>query len=88
MGCDCALGSEYNYIMAALKITSIGGVAGIVLPEEVLHRLGVAPGDTLYLTETPRGIELTPLDPKVAQQLAVAEGVMPDNREVLKRLAE
>lgn len=74
--------------MAALKITSIGNAAGIVLPEAVLHRLGVAPGDTVYLTETPNGVELTTLDPESARQLDVAESVMRDNLDVLKRLAE
>jgi putative addiction module antidote len=43
-----------------VKITTIGNSVGIVLPKEVLNRLHVEKGDSLYLLETPEGIQLTP----------------------------
>jgi len=59
-----------------------------VLPKEILHRLRVDRGDTLYVIETPNGIELTPYDPEFARQMDVAERVMREDRDVLRKLAE
>ena len=71
-----------------LKITTVGNSAGIVLPREILERLRVEKGDTLYAVETPNGIELTPYDEEFAEEMAIAEKVMRDNRDLLKKLAE
>lgn len=73
---------------AKLKITSIGNSAGVILPKEVLEKLRVGKGDTLFLTETPMGFELSPLDEKIQRQMAVAEQVMRDNRNLLHKLAQ
>ena len=73
---------------AKLKITSIGNSAGVILPKEVLEKLRVGKGDTLFLTETPMGFELSSLDEKIQRQMAVAEQVMRDNRNLLHRLAQ
>ena len=73
---------------AALKLTAIGNSVGIVLPKEVLVRLRVGRGDTLFLTETPTGVELTAYRPEFAQQLELAEDIMRENRDVLKKLAK
>ena len=73
---------------AKLKITTVGNSAGIVLPREILERLRVEKGDVLYATETPNGIELTPYDEEFAEDMAVAERVMRENRDLLRKLAE
>ncbi len=73
---------------AKLKITSIGNSAGVILPKEVLEKLRVGKGDTLFLTETPMGFQLSPLDEKIQRQMAVAEQVMRDNRNLLHKLAQ
>ncbi len=52
-------------------------------------RLRVKKGDTLYLTEAPDGgYRLTPYDPAFARQMALAEEIMHDDREVLRALAK
>ena len=71
-----------------LKITTIGNSVGIVLPREILERLRVKKGDTLYASETPNGIELTPFDEEFAEDMAIAEKVMHENRDLLRKLAE
>lgn len=71
-----------------LKLTTIGNSVGVVLPRELLSRLRLEKGDNLYVLETPDGIELTPFDPELARQLEVAEGVMKENRTVLRKLAK
>lgn len=72
----------------AVKITTIGNSVGIVLPREVLSKLKVAKGDTLYVLDTPDGVELTPFDPSFAEEMEVAKRIMRENRDVLRRLAE
>lgn len=74
--------------MVKLELTSIGESLGVVLPREVLQRLQVGEGDSLFALETPTGVELTPYDPEVETQLQVARRVMLEDREVLHKLAE
>jgi len=74
--------------MTTLKITAIGNSAGVVLPRELLARLRVDKGDSLYVVETPHGIELTPYAPDFAAQMDLAEDVMRENRDVLRKLSK
>ena len=74
--------------MQSLKITTVGNSAGIVLTREILDRLHVEKGDSLYVLETPNGIELTPYNPAFGKQMDVAERVMREDRDVLRKLAE
>jgi putative addiction module antidote len=74
--------------MKTLKLTTVGSSTGVILPKELLERLRVSKGDTLHVIETPNGIELTPYDPDFAAQIAVAEDVMREDRNVLRKLAE
>lgn len=71
-----------------VKITTIGNSVGIVLPKEVLNRLHVEKGDSLYVTDTPDGIQLTPYDQDFADVMDAAKRVMRKNRDVLRRLAQ
>jgi putative addiction module antidote len=71
-----------------LKITTIGNSTGVVLPKEILQKLRVEKGDSLFVVETPNGIELTPYDPEFAAQIETAERVMREDRDALRKLAE
>lgn len=73
---------------AKLKITSIGNSAGVILPKEVLEKLRVGKGDTLFLSETPTGFVVSALDEKIQRQMEVAEQVMRENRNLLHKLAQ
>ena len=74
--------------MHSLKVTTVGASAGVILNKEVMAHLKVRKGDTLYLTEAPDGgYRLTPYDPDFARQVALAEDIMHDDREVLRALA-
>lgn len=74
--------------MIALKITTVGNSTGVILPKEVLARLKMQKGDTLYLVETPDGYQLTPYDETFARQVRAAEEVLRDHRDVLHELAK
>jgi putative addiction module antidote len=71
-----------------LKITTVGSSAGVVLPKEVLARLRIEKGDTLFLTEAADGYRLTPFDPDFERQMELARQVMRGRRNVLKELAK
>ena len=73
---------------STLKITTVGNSVGIVLPKDILERLRVQKGDSLFVTETPDGIELRPYDEEFADDMAIAEKIMRENRDVLRKLAE
>lgn len=73
---------------ATLKITSIGNSAGVILPKEILEKLRLGKGDTLTVTETPDGLLLSPFDEKVALQMEIAERIMRENRNMLRKLAQ
>jgi len=72
----------------AAKIITIGNSVGVVLPKEILNRLHVEKGDTVYFTEAPDGVRLTPYTASFADKLDAFEHVMRENRDVLKKLAE
>ena len=74
--------------MTELKVTTVGNSTGIVLPKNLLAKLRVNKGDTLYAVETPNGIELTAYNPEFALQMGMAEEIMREDRDVLKKLAE
>ncbi len=73
---------------ASVKITQIGNSVGIILPKEVLAQLNVEKGDSLFLSSTPEGIQLSPYDQSFAEEMASARRVMRKHRDVLRRLAE
>ena len=74
--------------LTTLKIISVGNSTGVILTKELLTKLGVDKGDVLHVIETENGIELTPYDPEFDAQMAVAEEIMHENRDLLRRLAK
>lgn len=71
-----------------VKVTTVGNSTGIVLPKELLMKLKIEKGDTLYVTETPDGVQLTPYDEKFLRVMEAAHQVMRENRDVLRKLAQ
>lgn len=74
--------------MTALKLTQIGNSVGVILPKEVLARLKVEKGDSLYVTETPGGVTLTPYDPSFEEQLELGREFMREYRDTFRALAK
>lgn len=71
-----------------LKLSKIGNSTGVILPKELLARLRVELGDTIYATESPDGIRLTASDPDFEAKMALAEKIMREDREILRVLAQ
>ena len=74
--------------MHTLKVTQIGNSFGVILPKDVLARLKLNKGDTVYMTETPDGFALTPLDPSFAEQLDIGREFMREYRDTCRALAK
>lgn len=75
--------------MTKLKLTSIGTSTGVIIPKEMLARMNVEKGDTLYAVEAPEGgYRLTPYDPDFATKMEKAEDIMRRYRNTLRALAK
>jgi putative addiction module antidote len=74
--------------MTKLKVTTVGSSVGVVLPKEVLARLKVSKGDSLFLTESPDGFRITPYDPAFEEDMTLARQVMRKRRNLLRELAK
>ena len=71
-----------------LKIRKIGNSLGASIPKEILERMNVGEGDTLYVTQTPHGIQLTPYDPEFELAMEAALKITNRYRNALKELAK
>ena len=74
--------------MPALKLKAVGTSTGVVIPKEMLIRMRVEKGDSLFAVESPDGYILTPYDPDVDEQLKMSREIMDEYRETFKKLAE
>ena len=72
-----------------LKLVKIGNSTGVIVPREMLARLRVGLGDTLYASETPDGgVRLTASNPDFEAKMNLAEQIMREDRDILRVLAK
>ena len=75
--------------MIKLKLTAVGNSAGVVFSKEVLARLKVDKGDTLYLTESPQNsLRMTADDRQFVDIMELADKAMRRYRNALRELAK
>jgi putative addiction module antidote len=74
--------------MIALKLTQIGNSVGVILPKEVLARLKLEKGDTVFVTDAANGVLLTPYSAEFEEQMAAARRIAKKRRAVLRELAK
>jgi putative addiction module antidote len=74
--------------VTVLKLITVGTSTGVVIPKEMLSRLKVGKGDTLFAIETPSGYLLTPYDPEIERQLKLGQEIMNEYRDTLRALAK
>jgi putative addiction module antidote len=77
-----------GFSMHTLKLTQIGNSVGVILPKEALSRLRLEKGQTVFLTETPDGLVLTPYDPALEDQIQAGRAFMRDFRDTFHQLAK
>ncbi|EYR80677.1 MULTISPECIES: AbrB/MazE/SpoVT family DNA-binding domain-containing protein [unclassified Shinella] len=71
-----------------ITIRKIGNSEGIIIPKDVLDRMGVKAGDELILSEEDGKIKLVPQNTDLAEQLKAARLGMEKYRVALRELAK
>ena len=72
-----------------LELKKIGNSTGIILPKELLARLGLEQGDAVHVTEGPdRSVKLSVYDPHHDKVMEIGQDVMREYCETFKALAE
>jgi putative addiction module antidote len=74
--------------MFKVKVRKIGNSLGAILPGEVAARLRVKEGDSLSMTETADGIQLSPYDPDFEAVMSAFERGRKRYRNALRLLAK
>lgn len=74
--------------MLKVKVRKIGNSLGTILPGEVAARLRIKEGDSLSVTETPDGVQLSPYDPEFEAAMESFERGRARYRNALRRLAK
>lgn len=74
--------------MAEMKVIAIGNSMGVILPRDLLVRLGVQKGDSLFVTDEVDGLTLSVRPPDFDEQMAVARRIMRERVAVLRELAK
>ncbi len=74
--------------MFTLKLTQIGNSVGVVLPKDLLAKLNLDKGDSLFVTESPDGLRMTAHDPEFELQMRIGRELMKERRNVLRELAK
>lgn len=74
--------------MTELKLIQIGNSVGVVIPKEVLVALKLDKGDSLFATKTPGGLNLSPTDPDLEDELKLGREFMKRYRDTFKALAK
>jgi putative addiction module antidote len=86
-----SMNNSYNFAvnsMTPLKLTQIGNSVGVILPKEVLARLKLEKGDTVFLTDSAHGVNLSPYDPSLDEQLDAGREFMREFRDTFHQLAK
>jgi putative addiction module antidote len=69
-------------------VRKIGNSEGVILPKEMLERLGVSAGDRLDIVETRDGLQLVRPDTDFAKQMRAAHEGMKKYHDALRELAK
>jgi len=71
-----------------VTIRKIGNSEGVIIPKEVLEKLGLRSGDTLELREVDNGLELLHQKADLTEQLKAARIGLQKYRVALRELAK
>ena len=71
-----------------LKVKKRGNSLSVILPKEIASNLHVGDGDTLFITKTQLGYQVSAYDPEFEQKMNAARQGMRKYRNALIKLAE
>ena len=71
-----------------LELKKIGNSTGLILPKELLARLGLQQGDKVVVTETPGGLSISRDEQTLADGMEIARKAIKTYRSALTELAK
>lgn len=72
-----------------LELKRIGNSTGLILPKELLARLGLEQGDAVFIREdAERSFNVSPYDEQHEKVMQIARQVMKDYQNTFKALAK
>lgn len=71
-----------------VNVTKHGDSLSVVLPQDIVTQLNIEEGDTLYLTKTSNGYEISALNPEFAKKMEIARRGIQQYRNALIDLAQ
>ena len=71
-----------------LKVKKRGNSLSVIIPKEMAAEMNIEDGDTLFVTKTPSGYEISPYDPSFANKMEIARRGMKKYRNALIELAK
>jgi putative addiction module antidote len=71
-----------------LELKRIGNSTGLILPKELLARLGLEQGDSVFVTEGPDGLTINKRDENFEKGMEIARKAMKTYENALKELAK
>lgn len=71
-----------------LQLKKIGNSTGLILPKDLLQRLGLEQGDEVIVSEAPDGLTVTRPQDDFERGLEIARKAMKKYRSTLKELAK
>ncbi|MGH8000677.1 MAG: AbrB/MazE/SpoVT family DNA-binding domain-containing protein [Brasilonema sp.] len=74
--------------MYTLKVRRVGNSLGTTLPKEILQKLRVSEGDSIFVTETADGVYLTASNPNFEKAMEAYKKVSTKYRNALRELAK
>lgn len=71
-----------------LQIKKIGNSTGLILPKELLQRLGLEQGDEVIVSQEPDGLKIRLMEDDFERGLEIARKAMKKYRSALRELAK
>jgi putative addiction module antidote len=75
-------------MIQTLKLRKIGNSVGVTFSKELLEKLNLSEGDTVFVTETEYGLQLSPYDPEFEKAMVIYREGSQKFRHALKELAK
>lgn len=70
-----------------LTVKKLGNALSFIIPQEIATQLKIEDGDSVYLTKTSNGYEISATDPDFAKKMALARQGIKKYRNALIDLA-
>jgi putative addiction module antidote len=71
-----------------LELKRIGNSTGLILPKDLLARLGLQQGDSVFVTEGPDGLTVQKRDETFEKGMEIARKAMKTYENTMKELAK